>query len=131
MGRVINISTEDAHLREDGVGLFNVGDETSASKFRVQLNTAEVPSYSLFEGEVVVAEGFNDLNSRFNVNRIHKPATRPPKALHPVGELKRFADMQNQRSMQVMVACGPYTARNGLNYEGLQDLMARVRQDKP
>jgi len=31
----------------------------------------------LFEGEVVVAEGFNDSNSRFNVSRIHKPMINP------------------------------------------------------
>jgi len=37
---------------------------------------AEVPQYSLFEGEVVVAEGFMDAK-KFNVNRIWKPAIPP------------------------------------------------------
>lgn len=36
---------------------------------------SEVKSYSLFEGEILVAEGFIDPNthSKFNVTRIHKP----------------------------------------------------------
>ena len=78
IGRVINMSTEDATLNQDCVGLFNLGDENSSSKYRVKLNLSEVPSYSVYEGEVVVAEGFNDANSKFNVNRLHKLAVRPP-----------------------------------------------------
>lgn len=72
IGRVINVSNEDTTLNQDCVGLFNIGDETSSSKYRVKLNLTEVKQYSVYEGEVVVAEGFNDSNSRFNVNRLHK-----------------------------------------------------------
>ena len=52
---------------------------SSTKLYRVRLNLSEVPSFSLFEGEVVVAEGFNDSNSKFNVNRIIKPKVQPPK----------------------------------------------------
>ena len=74
IGRIINLSTEDAILNENSVGLFSMGDgEYAPNVPRLKLNLSEVPTYSLFEGEVVVAEGFNDSNSRFNVNRLHKP----------------------------------------------------------
>ena len=74
VGRIINLSTEDAILNENSVGLFSLGDsENSTNVYRLKLNLSEVQSFSLFEGEVVVAEGFNDSNSRFNVNRLHKP----------------------------------------------------------
>jgi len=74
IGRVVNMSTEEEKLKEDSIGLFNLGDEMSSTKqYRVKLNLSEVPNYSLFEGEIVVAEGFNDANSKFNVNRLHKP----------------------------------------------------------
>ena len=79
IGRVINLSTEEAQLNQDCVGLFNLGDENSSSKYRVKLNLHEVQQYSVFEGEVVVAEGFHDANSKFNVNRLHKLNIRPPK----------------------------------------------------
>lgn len=42
--------------------------------FKLKLNMSEVPNYSIFEGEIIVAEGFSDNNNaRFNVNRIYKP----------------------------------------------------------
>mmetsp|Transcript_14724 Transcript_14724/g.19951 ORF Transcript_14724/g.19951 Transcript_14724/m.19951 type:complete len:192 (+) Transcript_14724:112-687(+) len=78
VGRVINVSTEDATLNQDCVGLFNLGDDNGTNKYRVKLNLTEVRQYSVYEGEVVVAEGFNDSNSKFNVNRLHKLKVRPP-----------------------------------------------------
>ena len=91
---MINVSTEDATLNQDCVGLFNVGDETSSSKYRVKLNLTEVRQYSVYEGEVVVAEGFNDSNSRFNVNRLHKLKVRPPQPQYDQEELRRFNQLQ-------------------------------------
>ena len=58
--------------------MFNLGSDDSSSKtYRVKLNLDEVKSYSVYEGEVVVAEGFSDANSKFNVNRLHKPQIIP------------------------------------------------------
>jgi len=90
IGRVINQSTEDTTLNSDCVGLFNIGDENSSSKYRMKLNLTEVRQYSVFEGEVVVAEGFNDSNSRFNVNRLHKLKVRGPDLQHDQAELRNF-----------------------------------------
>ena len=82
MGRIVNLSTEDTILKEDCIGLFSLGDgENSTNVYRLRLNCSEVATYSLFEGEIVVAEGFNDSNSKFNVNRLHKPEVIPPKQL--------------------------------------------------
>lgn len=40
----------------------------------MKLNMSDVKNYSLFEGEIIVAEGFLDTSaSKFNVNRIFKP----------------------------------------------------------
>jgi hypothetical protein len=42
--------------------------------FKLKLNLTDVPKYSLFEGEIIVAEGFLDSSSsKLNVNRIFKP----------------------------------------------------------
>ena len=67
------MSSEDSKLKEQTIGLFNAGFESNC---RLRLNLAEVPQFSLFEGEVVVAEGFCD-TKKFNVNRIWKPAISP------------------------------------------------------
>ena len=119
IGRVINLSTEDTKLSADCVGLFNLGNENSTSKYRVRLNLSEVAQYSVFEGEVVVAEGFHDSNSKFNVNRLHKVNVRPPQQFYSFDHLKKFNEMQNGGPIQVMVAAGPFSQKSDLQYEGL------------
>lgn len=74
------MSTEDDKLKVDSIGLFNVGDEMGSKTYKMRLNLGDCKSFSLFEGEVIVAEGYNDSNSRFNVSRIHKPLATPPPA---------------------------------------------------
>lgn len=95
MGRIVNLSTEDTKMDENSIGLFSLGDgENSQSVYRLRLNCSEVPSYCLFEGEIVVAEGFNDSNSKFNVNRLHKPQVIPPRELCDFEYLKKCRQMQ-------------------------------------
>ena len=67
------MSTEEDKLKLDSIGLFNIGEEDSGRTYKVKLSTAEAKEFSVFEGEVIVAEGSNDTNSRFNAARIHKP----------------------------------------------------------
>ena len=120
VGRIVNLSTEDAILNENSVGLFSLGDaDGSSTVYRLKLNLSELPSFSLFEGEVVVAEGFNDSNSRFNVNRLHKPEVIPPKQLHDFEMLKTCNEMQQGKAIQTMVASGPFSSRVNLCYDSL------------
>lgn len=72
------MSTEDDKLKLDSIGLFNIGDEEGSKTYKVRLNMSDCRQFSLFEGEVIVAEGFNDCNSRFNVSKIHKPQINAP-----------------------------------------------------
>jgi len=72
-GRVVNMSTEEDKLKMDSIGLFNIGEDESSRTYKVKLSTAEAKEFSVFEGEIIVAEGSNDTNSRFNAAKIHKP----------------------------------------------------------
>lgn len=129
-GRVVNLSTEEPKLKEQTVGLFNAAYD--ASQCRLRLNLAEVPNVQLFEGEIVVAEGFMD-SKKFNVNRIHKP--KVPQA----GEQALLTPQQLQfcqnnycgRPLQLMVACGPYTVNNELSFDALKDLMPVIEREQP
>ena len=119
-------------LKEDSIGLFSLGDgDNTTNVYRLKLNCSEVPTYSLFEGEVVVVEGFNDSNSRFNVNRIFKPEVIPPKQDWDQQLLEKYRNMQQGKAIQTMVASGPFTSRQNLLYDTLQDLMTLVRRDQP
>lgn len=72
------MSTEEDKLKIDSIGLFNIGEEESNKTYKVKLNMSDLKIFNLFEGEVIVAEGFNDSNSRFNVSKIYKPLINPP-----------------------------------------------------
>jgi hypothetical protein len=68
------IQNEDEKLSEHGIGLINFNDASTTQVFKLKLNMNDVQKYSLFEGEIIVAEGFLDTSaSKFNVNRIFKP----------------------------------------------------------
>ena len=132
VGRIVNLNMEEPKLSPDSVGLFNLGDENNSTKvYRLKLNLSELSTFSLFEGEVVCAEGFMDSNSRFNVNRIHKASIRAPEVTTNALELERLRSLQDRKAMQVMVAAGPFTQKSNLRYSMLQDLMATVKRDQP
>ena len=57
-------------MKENTVGLFNAA--FGQQECRLKLNLLQVPSYSLFDGEIIVSQGFMD-TKKFNVNRIWKP----------------------------------------------------------
>ena len=115
-------------MKEGSIGLFNAA---YGNDCRLKLNLLEVPGYSLFEGEIIVAEGFMD-TKKFNVNRIWKPAMQPSNPeIFTEQEIKTFQSNQADKAIEIMLACGPFTINNELSYEALKDLMQIVNRDKP
>ena len=95
----------------------NLNEENGGNIHKIKLQLSEVESFSFFEGEIVVVEGTLDQNStRINVTRIHKPsASSIPRQCFSVEELHKIStESYRDRSVQVMVACGPYTFKNSL-----------------
>lgn len=67
------MNQEDPKLQENNVGLLNLNEENGGNVQKMKLQLNDVQSYSLFDGEIVVAEGVYDANtSRLNVAKIHK-----------------------------------------------------------
>lgn len=129
-GRVCNMSTEDDKLKVDSIGLFNVGDDMGGKTYKLRLNMSDCKAFSLFEGEIVVAEGYNDSNSRFNVSRIYKPHTPAPAATEwPL--LQKAQEQQQGKALHLMVVAGPYTTQTDLLYQPLRDLLDIAKRDKP
>lgn len=130
VGRVVNMSTEDDKLKVDSIGLFNVGEDLGNKTYKIKLNMSECKMFTLFEGEVIVAEGFNDSNSRFNVTRIHKPIINPP-GMTEWALLQNSAEQQQNRALHIIAAVGPFTTPSDLLYQPLRDLLDLVKRDKP
>lgn len=67
------MNQEDPKLQENNVGLLNLNEENGGNVQKMKLQLNDVQSYSIFDGEIVVAEGVYDANtSRLNVAKIHK-----------------------------------------------------------
>lgn len=62
MGRIVNTSTEGQKLDLKTIGLLNFNENSSTKIMKINMNVEEVPEFSVFEGEVVIAIGNNDLN---------------------------------------------------------------------
>jgi hypothetical protein len=128
IGRVININpTEEPKLQEGNIGLLNIDEDNENKVFKVRLNMSEVASYSVFEGEIIVAEGVYELNgTKFNVSRIFKPDLT---SKLPFTDLKNAISMVEMKSitmekyqgkpLSAMIACGPFSIKNSLSYQGL------------
>ena len=58
----MNTSTEGQKLDLKTIGLLNVNENSSTKIMKINMNVEEVPEFSVFEGEVVIAIGNNDLN---------------------------------------------------------------------
>uniref|UniRef100_A0A8D0CFT8 DNA polymerase alpha subunit B n=1 Tax=Scleropages formosus TaxID=113540 RepID=A0A8D0CFT8_SCLFO len=88
---------------------------------RVPLDLSELKEYSLFPGQVVIMEGMNTTGNRLVPSKLYEVSVR---LLHP-------HPIPNPEPVMVMVACGPYTPSDSLNYDPLLDLIGVITRDHP
>lgn len=94
----------------------------SSSAVRIRLDLAEVPSYALFPGQVVVVRGTNARGNALAVRHIFTTVPRAPPPPMPEPAVRALG------GLRVMVAAGPYTTDDSLTYEPLRDLLAEAEQ---
>jgi len=91
---------------------------------RVKLNLKEIESYSLFPGQVILAEGISTHGREMVVKRIIEgvasplPVSAPSKLL----EYHHQKSYQNGMPLNITVASGPFTTSDILDYQPLIDL---------
>ncbi|XP_017785284.1 PREDICTED: DNA polymerase alpha subunit B [Nicrophorus vespilloides] len=93
-------------------GSFSPGDA-------IPMNLTQMPSYSLYPGQIVVTEGLI-VRGQINVAKIYPGVDEIPRQKPVLKE-----------NLQIMTACGPYTLNNNLLYEPLQDLLKVVLEKLP
>jgi len=86
-GRVVNLSNEDPKMKDESIGLFNINYDLQC---KLKLNLQEIKQYALYEGEIIVAEGFMD-TKKLNVTRIVKPTITPTNdSCFTMGQLEQY-----------------------------------------
>ncbi|CAG5132200.1 unnamed protein product, partial [Candidula unifasciata] len=96
--------------------------ETSAGKC-ISFDLTDLNNYSLFPGQIIACEGVNITGKTFAVKNIYPSVPLP---------FPEVADEQeNVGLLRLIVACGPYSPSDCLDYSPLCDLVKYISRDKP
>ncbi|KAI8872399.1 DNA polymerase alpha, subunit B [Ramicandelaber brevisporus] len=87
-------------------------------------NAALKGGLSLFPGQLVCLEGTNPLGKEFHVESV-TPLPMLPAASPAI------SDDSESTPLRIMLACGPFTCDDSLNYAVLEELMKQVSLDPP
>lgn len=127
------VCCEAAEGRINKASVVLEGSRRDSGGFRVKLDLGELPAFALFPGQVVAVEGVNSSGFKMVVRRIIEGVPRPL-LTSPVDKLKEFHHdglYQGGGAMTVLVAAGPYTTTDSLEYEPLEDLLKVIAARQP
>ncbi|KAJ5101902.1 hypothetical protein NUU61_004124 [Penicillium alfredii] len=96
---------------------------------RVPLKVDSVPSANFFPGQIVALRGINPSGDYFTVKEILPAPLLPPAASSAVtldGINERLEGGDANPPLNVMVAAGPFTADDNLDFEPLQELCQKA-----
>lgn len=95
---------------------------------RVPLKVDSVPSITFFPGQIVALRGINPSGQYFTVKEVLPVPLLPPAASSPVvlDNINERLDGDVSSPLNVMVAAGPYTADDNLDFEPLKELCQKA-----
>ncbi|RIA92598.1 DNA polymerase alpha/epsilon subunit B-domain-containing protein [Glomus cerebriforme] len=104
--------------------------EIPEKRNRVKLSLNELESYSLFSGQIVGVNGINNTGNHLNINRIFEIPLLPMYKA-PSSELIEYQKRLNEKPLNIVVAAGPFTFDVGFGYESFNELLIRMKQERP
>ncbi|KAJ2764245.1 DNA-directed DNA polymerase alpha subunit pol12, partial [Coemansia nantahalensis] len=115
VGRIANISEGLEPAPISGDTLFLETSRRLGNGRRIALDVRSTPSFSLFPGQIVAVEGKNLKGSEFSVSQFRPlPRLGRARAGEEAGPVEPFS---------AVVASGPFTLSDNLEYEPLRDLV--------
>lgn len=139
IGRICSDSVSDGKLNQASLVLESCRRVGAGSRVPLKFDKLEkLPesftsqegnSFSLFPGQIIALRGVNPNGKFFSVNEILEIPLLPPAATQ-----KQDLLAINQKcigGLRVMLAAGPYTTHDNLDYEPLTELCQRARDSKP
>jgi len=98
---------------------------------RIQLKLTNIPSYSLFPGQVVTVKGYNPQGNGIAATDIYDGVPLPY-AKSTKDELMAYHHTkQNGQPLYIMTTSGPYTTKGNQEYEPFHDFLNFVQMNKP
>lgn len=95
---------------------------------RVPLKLESVPSANFFPGQIVALRGINASGNYFSVKEVLPTPLLPPAASSVVNleTINQRLEDAGSAPLNVLVAAGPYTADDNLDYEPLQEICRKA-----
>lgn len=85
----------------------------------IPLDLSALPAYTFFSNEIVVFKGLNPHGDTFIAKeQLSLPALEAPK-------------VTTTTDMKIVVACGPFTTNDNLEFRPLKDLRDRIKEQEP
>jgi len=129
-GRVCN---EAATGKLNKTSVVLEGSRQTSGGRSVVVDLSETPSYALFPGQIVMAEGVNANGRKMNVKRLIEgvPRPLPTTSAKKLLEFQYSASHQAGRAIDICVAAGPFTTSDDLDFAPLNDLLVRMLEKMP
>ncbi|KIY04057.1 uncharacterized protein Z520_00749 [Fonsecaea multimorphosa CBS 102226] len=100
---------------------------------RVPLKVDGLPSYQFFPGQIVALRGTNASGLYFTVKEVLSVPKLPmpsslPSNIEAINERLEVSDNSSSLPLNIMIASGPFTAEDNLDYEPLQALCEKAEE---
>eukprot|EP00048_Salpingoeca_helianthica_P020747 m.8276 g.8276 ORF g.8276 m.8276 type:complete len:627 (-) comp5197_c0_seq1:26-1906(-) len=120
-------------LKLNEASLLLEGSTTTSGGARVRLNLSETPLYSLFPGQIIAAVGTNRTGTLFVPTVVYQGSAAPVKKSTPQDLMTHYFrdDGQDVKSLDMMIAAGPFTLNTAIDYKPLDDLLDVVQRTNP
>ncbi len=127
VGRIASDSTEG---KLNPASLVLETSRRSGAGKRVPLNVDSIPSVNFFPGQIVALLGINASGNYFSVKEVLPPPLLPP-AVSSVPTIETTNERVSESGsspLNVMIASGPYTADDNLDFEPLKEICQKAAE---
>ncbi|KAL7453331.1 hypothetical protein ACHAWC_004999 [Mediolabrus comicus] len=140
VGRICN-EAHEGRLNRASLRLEGSRQHSAGSRIHLDLQalsdsgsqSEDKRDYSLFPGQIVAVEGINSSGRTILASRLIE-GVPPPSEKHQARELLDYhhgSERQDGKPLSIVTLCGPFTTKDNLNYDPLQDIVYSISRDKP
>jgi len=128
-GRIVPDSTSYDHFHQlNSSSLFLETSRMSGIGQRIPLDISQLVLYSFFPGQIVLLKGRNPTGSTFIVQEVlEAPQIGAP--VTPKDELLEYEELTQGNGLKLLVASGPYSNVNTLNFTKFEKFIENINSD--
>lgn len=135
-GRIV-VDDTDSNSRLTTSNILLEGDRYISNGKRINLRLGLLQHYTLFPGQYCIVQGLNETGHTLIAENILSSALLPHRLLQQQ-QLQQYNTINNYNTgdeflspLSIMIAAGPFTVVDTLNYQPLYDLLQRVYLQRP